>query len=225
MNTGQIIKTKDAPFAMIPTEFLRDNRISLKAKGLLSFLLSLPSDWVIYKTKLTDYFTDGKESINSAWLELEALGYIQSIRMVGEGGLSRGFNYIVYYEPLSTECGKPDIGKPDIGKTDIGKTDIRKPASTYIDITKKEITNKYLFSDFWNSYNKKVDKKQTEVVWNKMSDADQILAVEGMDNHKLGREPKYWKDPIRYLRDRRWEDEPLEQKQIKTQEYDRENTW
>ena len=210
---------------MVPTDFLRDSRISLKAKGLLSFLLSLPSDWVIYKTKLTEHFSDGKESINSAWLELEALGYIQSVRMIGENGLSRGFNYIVYYEPLSTESGKPDVGKTDIGKSDIGKTDIRKPASTYIDITKKEITNKYIFSDFWNSYNKKVDKKQAEAVWNKMSDADQILAVEGMNNHKSGRDQKYWKDPIRYLRDRRWEDEPIEQAQTKTQEYDRQNTW
>ena len=205
---------------MVPTDFLRDSRISLKAKGLLSFLLSLPSDWVIYKTKLTEHFSDGKESINSAWLELEALGYIQSVRMIGENGLSRGFNYIVYYEPLSTESGKPDVGK-----SDIGKTDIRKPASTYIDITKKEITNKYIFSDFWNSYNKKVDKKQAEAVWNKMSDADQILAVEGMNNHKSGRDQKYWRDPIRYLRDRRWEDEPIEQAQTKTQEYDRQNTW
>lgn len=221
---------------MVPTDFLRDNKISLKAKGLLSFLLSLPSDWVIYKTKLTDYFTDGKESLNSAWSELERLGYIHSVRMIGNDGLSRGFNYIVYYEPTLTECGKPDVGKSDIGKSDIGKSDvgksdvgksdIRKPATTYIDITKKEITNnKYIFSDFWNSYDKKVDKKQTEAVWNKMSNDDQIKAVEGMNNHKLGRERKYWKDPIRYLRDRRWEDEPVEQKQIKTQEYDRQNAW
>jgi hypothetical protein len=127
MNTGQIVKTRNVPFAMVPTEFLRDKSVSLKAKGLLSFLLSLPPDWVIYKSKLTDYFLDGKDSISSAWDELEILGYIHSVRIIGGDGLSRGFNYVVYYEPT------------EIGLTESGR--------------------------------------------------------------------KYWKDPVRYLRDRRWEDE------------------
>jgi len=67
--------------------------------------------------------------------------------------------------------------------------------------------SKYSFEQFWLMYDKKVDKKQTLAVWNKLSDEDRTLAVEGMGNHKNGRERKYWKDPIRYLRDRRWEDE------------------
>jgi hypothetical protein len=200
MNTGQIVKTRNVPYAMVPSEFLRDKSVSLKAKGLLSFLLSLPPDWVIYKSKLTDYFLDGKDSISSAWDELEVLGYIHSVRIIGGDGLSRGFNYVVYYEPT-------EIGLSESGLTESGKPDIRKPATTYIDNTKKEITYKYTFDDFWQAYDKKVDKKQTLTVWNKLSTEDRTLAVEGMGNHKNGREKKYWKDPVRYLRDRRWEDE------------------
>jgi hypothetical protein len=213
MNTGQIVKTRNVPFAMVPTEFLRDKSISLKAKGLLSFLLSLPHDWVIYKSKLTDYSLDGKDSISSAWDELELLGYIHSVRIIGDDGLSRGFNYIVYYEP--TESGLTESGKPDI----------RKPATTYIDNTKKEITYKYSFEDFWQAYDKKVDKKQTLAVWNKLSDKDRILAVECMDNHKSGRERKYWKDPVRYLRDRRWEDESQTKTIKQTPTQDDTNRW
>lgn len=216
MNTGQIVKTKNVPFAMVPTEFLKDPSVSMKAKGLLSFLLSLPSDWVIYKTKLSEYFLDGKDSISSAWDELETLGYIQSIRIIGSDGLSRGFNYIVYYERVSSECGFPAIGKSEIGK----------PAPTYIDNTKKEITNKYTFEDFWNSYNKKNGKKKAQDVWNKMREEDRIKAVELMDNHKSGREARYWKDPERYLRDRRWEDEPIKQiTKTNTTNYDSNNAW
>jgi len=200
MNTGQIVKTRNVPFAMVPTEFLRSKSVSLKAKGLLSFLLSLPPDWVIYKSKLTDYFLDGKDSISSAWDELEILGYIHSVRIIGGDGLSRGFNYVVYYEPT-------EICLPESGLTESGKPDIRKPATTYIDNTNREKTCKYSFDDFWLSYDKKVDKKQTLAVWNKLSDEDRTLAVEGMGNHKSGRERKYWKDPVRYLRDKRWEDE------------------
>ena len=185
---------------MVPSEFLRSKSVSLKAKGLLSFLLSLPPDWVIYKSKLTDYFLDGKDSISSAWDELETLGYIHSVRIIEGNGLSRGFNYIVYYEPTEN-------GLSESGLTESGKPDIRKPATIYIDNTNKEITYKYSFEDFWLAYDKKVDKKQTLAVWNKLSAEDRILAVECMGNHKSGRERKYWKDPVRYLRDRRWEDE------------------
>jgi len=218
MNTGQIVKTRNVPYAMVPSGFLRDKLISLKAKGLLSFLLSLPPDWVIYKSKLTDYFLDGKDSISSAWDELEVLGYIHSVRMIGTDGLSRGFNYVVYYEPT-------EIGLPESGLTDCGKPDIRKPATTYIDNTKKEITYKYTFEQFWIAYDKKVDKKQTMAVWNKLSADDRILAVEGMDNHKSGRERKYWKDPVRYLRDRRWEDETQTKTIKQTPIQDDNNTW
>jgi hypothetical protein len=222
MNTGQIVKTRNVPFAMVPSEFLRDKSVSLKAKGLLSFLLSLPPDWVIYKSKLTDYFLDGKDSISSAWDELEILGYIHSVRIVGNDGLSRGFNYVVYYEPA-------EIGLTESGLTESGKPDIRKPATTYIDNTNREITHKYSFEDFWLVYDKKVDKKQTQAVWNKLSAEDRILAVEGVGNHKSGRERKYWKDPVRYLRDKRWEDETTNTNVKKTNynydENDPRNKW
>ena len=219
MNTGQIVKTRNVPFAMVPTEFLKDKSISLKAKGLLAFLLSLPPDWVIYKSKLTDYFLDGKDSISSAWTELETLGYIHSVRIISSDGLSRGFNYVVYYEPTKN-------GLPESGLTESGKPDIRKPATIYIEDTKKEITYKYSFEDFWQAYDKKVDKKQTEAVWNKMPEKDRILAMEGMNNHKSGRERKYWKDPVRYLRDRRWEDETQMKQVIKqTPTTDETNKW
>jgi hypothetical protein len=218
MNTGQIVKTRNVPFAMVPSEFLRDKSVSLKAKGLLSFLLSLPPDWVIYKSKLTDYFLDGKDSISSAWDELEILGYIHSVRIVGNDGLSRGFNYVVYYEP--TEIGLPEIGLPESGKPDI-----RKPATIYIDNTNREITYKYSFEDFWLAYDKKVDKKQTQAVWNKLSAEDRVLAVEGVGNHKSGRDRKYWKDPVRYLRDKRWEDETQTKTTKQTPIQDDGNKW
>jgi hypothetical protein len=218
MNTGQIVKTRNVPFAMVPSEFLRDKSVSLKAKGLLSFLLSLPPDWVIYKSKLTDYFLDGKDSISSAWDELEIIGYIHSVRIIGNDGLSRGFNYVVYYEPT-------EIGLTESGLTESGKPDIRKPATIYIDNTNREITYKYSFEDFWLAYDKKVDKKQTQAVWNKLSAEDRVLAVEGVGNHKSGRERKYWKDPVRYLRDRRWEDETQTKTTKQTPIQDDGNKW
>lgn len=89
----------------------------------------------------------------------------------------------------------------------------------------KEEIYKYSFEQFWLAYDKKVDKKQTLTVWNKLSAEDRILAVEGMGNHKSGREPKYWKDPVRYLRDKRWEDETQTKAIKQTPIQDDNNTW
>lgn len=89
----------------------------------------------------------------------------------------------------------------------------------------KEEIYKYSFEQFWLEYDKKVDKKQTLAVWNKLSAEDRTLAVEGMANHKSGRERKYWKDPVRYLRDRRWEDETQTKTIKQTPKQDDNNTW
>jgi hypothetical protein len=70
-------------------------------------------------------------------------------------------------------------------------------------------TDKYSFDDFWNLYGKKNGKKAAQANWNKLTAAEKILAVEKMSNHKFGKEPQFWKDPERYLKDKRWEDTPL----------------
>lgn len=67
---------------------------------------------------------------------------------------------------------------------------------------------KYTFEQFWNLYGKKDGKKNSEVQWKKLKPEEKVLAVENMDNHKGGKDKKYWKDPERYLKDKRWEDEP-----------------
>lgn len=83
------------------------------------------------------------------------------------------------------------------------------PATMVAHNNKLKNKEEYSFAHFWDLYDKKTDRKQAEGYWNKMSEQDKILAVEKMDNHKAGREKKFWKDAIRYLRDRRWEDEPI----------------
>lgn len=89
----------------------------------------------------------------------------------------------------------------------------------------KEEIYKYSFEQFWVAYDKKVDKKQALTAWNKLTAGERILAVECMDNHKSGRERKYWKDPVRYLRDKRWEDEPQAKTIKQTPTQDDTNRW
>ena len=225
MNTGQIVKGKRKhDFAIIPNEISQSKELTMEEKGMLCFLLSLPENWVLYKKNLYNQMPDGKHAVDRVFKSLQQKGYILSCRQIDAAtGRMDGWNHIVYDEPhLNREADLPTFGFPVLGETrESGNIDIYKETNT----NKETIIYKYAFEDFWQAYNKKVDKKQTLTVWNKLSAEDRILAVEGMDNHKSGREPKYWKDPIRYLRDRRWEDE-TQMKTIKqTPINDETNRW
>ena len=119
-NSGNIVKAKcDKDFTTIFNSVLRDERISLRARGLLAYIISLPSDWVIQKSYLdSQIFPDvkrlnengkrvqgekreGRDAVFSAFNELVEFGYIQAVRKVNpESGRSEGFDYIVYSYPI-----------------------------------------------------------------------------------------------------------------------------
>lgn len=84
MAVFRVEKTKD--FTVMSNYHLRDVELSLKAKGLLSLMLSLPEDWD-YTTKGLAYICkDGVDSITSALKELESHGYLTRQRTRYENG-------------------------------------------------------------------------------------------------------------------------------------------
>lgn len=135
------------PYSQIPNAMLQDCNLSMKAKGLLSFLLSLPPDWVIYKSTLPSYFSDGYSAISSAWDELVDAGYILSVQMIGDGHKFQGWNHIVYYEPQITKVNTndnviPELGSSDLDNADFGKSQIGEPQTTNTEYTNKHKTKK-----------------------------------------------------------------------------------
>lgn len=107
MNTGQIKKSKQAAkFTVIPNAILEDKNLSLKAIGLLCYLLRLPADWAINKTSLHKYLKDGRDAVLAAFKELEDFGYIEA-EEIREKGRFVGFNYEVSDFPKKTDI-KPD---------------------------------------------------------------------------------------------------------------------
>ncbi|HLO92447.1 MAG TPA: hypothetical protein VK172_14880 [Lentimicrobium sp.] len=72
----------------------------------------------------------------------------------------------------------------------------------------KEITD-LSFEAFWNKYEYKVDKQQAEHFWSKMSREDKLAALAGITKYKYRCKLKNTAMiyPVRYLRNRRWEDE------------------
>lgn len=104
MNTGQITKSRsNQRFTVVPNEIFNDKSMSLKAIGLLTYLLSLPDNWVIYKSELENHFSDGETSIRTAFKELQEKGYILSVEIRNEKGHFKGYNHHVYDYPIKKE--------------------------------------------------------------------------------------------------------------------------
>lgn len=106
MNTGQIIKSRTTErFTTLPNEVIKCRELSLEEKGLLTYLLSLPSDWVIYKQNLYNSLPDKKGSIDRAFRNLQKNGYILSIKVHDpKTGRFIGWNHVVY--DIATEIDK-----------------------------------------------------------------------------------------------------------------------
>ena len=69
-------RNKKGNYTIVSNYFLQDKRLSLKAKGLLALMLSLPDDWEYSIKGLEGLCKDGKDSISSALKELETAGYV-----------------------------------------------------------------------------------------------------------------------------------------------------
>ena len=82
---------------------LRKVKLTLKAKWLLSLILSLSEDWNYTTRGLACICRDGVDSISSALKELEQRGYLTRRRVRFENGRMGDVEYIIYEKPISRE--------------------------------------------------------------------------------------------------------------------------
>ena len=78
MDTKFIKTKKEKNFTVLDNTFIKDTRLSWKAKGLMTYLLSLPDDWTIYLSEIEQHATDGKSALRSAINELKEFGYLKA---------------------------------------------------------------------------------------------------------------------------------------------------
>ncbi|MBQ9199424.1 MAG: helix-turn-helix domain-containing protein [Lachnospiraceae bacterium] len=97
MSTFRVVKDKN--FTVMSNHHLKNINLSLKAKGLLSLMLSLPDTWDYTQEGLAAICKDGLSSIRSALKELEDERYLITNRMRDDKGLLRGTEYIIYEFP------------------------------------------------------------------------------------------------------------------------------
>ena len=111
MAVFRIEKTRD--YTVMSNHHLRDTDLSLKSKGLLSMMLSLPEDWNYTTRGLAKICKEGTDSIGSALKELERAGYIVRNRLRDSKGKIVDVEYVIYETPHPPEPDGPCEDEPD----------------------------------------------------------------------------------------------------------------
>lgn len=111
MGTIRVHKTNN--FTVMSNFHFKEKRMSLKAKGLLSLMLSLPDDWNYSISGLVTLSKDGKDSVMSALAELEKFGYLERERVTNSKGQFNGVEYNIYEQP---QPQKPIAEKQNVEK-------------------------------------------------------------------------------------------------------------
>ena len=102
-NTGQIVRSRKngkSRYTPINNDICQSKILTCEQKSVLIHLLSLPENWVVYKMHIWKDMNIGRDRFNKAWIGLVELGYIVSIRMFKPNGQLKGYNHIVYEEPV-----------------------------------------------------------------------------------------------------------------------------
>lgn len=68
-------RTKN-PYSLIPNELVQNDDMTWAARGLMCYILSMPDDWVFYKTEVMKHGEKKRDAFNKTWMELQSFGYI-----------------------------------------------------------------------------------------------------------------------------------------------------
>ena len=93
MTVFRIEKTRD--YTVMSNHHLKDRTLTLKSKGLLSMMLSLPDEWNYTTRGLAAICREGVDSIGAALKELEAHGYIRRTQLRDEKGKITDVQYVM----------------------------------------------------------------------------------------------------------------------------------
>lgn len=125
-------------FTTINNDILNDTELSFKAKGLFSYLWSLPDDWVYYETEVTKHSTDGRGSVRSGLKELEEKGYLKRERERNDKGQLVNADWQLADTPMFK---KRTLDKRTLDKRTLENCTLLNTNLTNEKLTKEEHTN------------------------------------------------------------------------------------
>ena len=134
---------RNTGYTVMSNHHLRNKELTLKAKGLLSQMLSLPEDWDYTLAGLSHINREKIDAIREAVKELEKAGYIVRSRERDEKGRLRGADYIIYEQPQPPTLENPILDNPTLENPTQEKPTLENPMQLNKDIsnTEKSITD------------------------------------------------------------------------------------
>ncbi|WP_294475919.1 DUF6017 domain-containing protein [uncultured Intestinimonas sp.] len=159
MAVFRIERTRD--YTVMSNHHLKDTALSLKAKGLLSIMLSLPDEWNYTTRGLAAICKEGVDAIGGALRELEKAGYIVRRQLRGPGGRISDTEYTIYEKPRpaaeeppeepgpdtpAPDTDAPDTENPYLVEPDMGEPSTEKPAELNTKRSNTQKSNTHLSS-------------------------------------------------------------------------------
>lgn len=129
---ARIKKDYSKGFTTLNNVVLRDKRLSWKARGIFSYLWSMPDDWDFYETEVAKHATDGRASLRSGLGELTKFGYLERTRSRYKNGKFGAPVWILHDDPS-------DDRKPMFDFPTLEKPTLEKPT-----LENRTLLNKYL---------------------------------------------------------------------------------
>jgi len=176
-------KLKDK-YAITPNALIQNSAITLEARGLLVYLLSLPSDWKLNIKDLSKKNNVGENKIRKLIKELTKYRYIIRTQSRIKDGTFKSFDYFIYDTPQTLEI-RPvdDLPQVDIPQVDNPLVDIGETYKVNNIQSKHNTKETYTdaFEEFWKKYPLKSDdkkwgdKKTTFNIFKKIKDIKQVM--------------------------------------------------
>ena len=172
MAVFRVERTRD--YTVMCNHHLKDSNLSLKAKGLLSMMLSLPDEWNYTTRGLAAICKEGVDAIGKTLKELEQAGYIIRRRLRGKDGRISDTEYTIFEKPRKPknsapyttlpDTENPYMVNPDMEESDAEEPDTDNPAqlNTKKSNTQKTITDLSNTHSFFPSADVTSDCGQTE---------------------------------------------------------------
>ena len=217
---------RNTGYTVMSNHHLRNKELTLKAKGLLSQMLSLPEDWDYTLAGLSHINREKIDAIREAVKELEKAGYIVRSRERDEKGRLRGADYVIYEQPQPKEpeaatssekpptsdlptLENPTLDNPTLEKPTQEKPTLENPTQLNKDISSKEQSITDLSSTHsipFHSLNPlpyeqdeaatPPERKRTEAKTNSAIEIYREIIKENIDYDILIQDPKMDKDRL-----------------------------
>ena len=160
MSVFRIEKTNN--YTVMSNYHLREREMSLKAKGLLSLMLSLPNDWDYTIEGLVTICKENETAVKSTLNELKDFGYLEILKVQNKKGQFE-YEYNIYEKPQSKKPEVENLGVENPSVENQGQLNTNKQNTKKEDIpSSKDEELRNHFELIWKEYPNKRGKSKAE---------------------------------------------------------------